>query len=160
MGIARVLYWLLFALVVKAGQREALSASETAPYSNWTLDDPETRAALLSIYSATSGPTWIWVLGGRNLGIWGTPGLSYCQWFGVQCCLTTPMSPLVDCIGDRSVSTLVMDGFGLNGTMPAAIGNLTQLSALSLAHNIGLIGQLPASMTKLTQLVWLSVAVG
>ena len=131
-------------------------------YPNSTLDDPLIHATLMAIYSATSGPTWTWVASGQgsaSLGLWGTPGLSYCLWFGVECCLTTPMSQLVGCTGDRSVSTLSMANFGMLGYMPPDLGNLTQLSALDLGQNPGLEGALPMSAVQLTQLLWLSVEV-
>ena len=145
----------------RSGSR-ALSSTNSAIYANSSLDDPTTRTALLSIYNATSGPTWSWVNLGNSsaaLGLWGDPGLSYCLWFGVECCATTPMSPLVACDGDRAVATLTMDSFGMRGSLPAELGNLTQLAALGLGQNPGLVGQLPGSVAKLTQLLWLSVEV-
>jgi hypothetical protein len=128
-------------------------------YNDSSLDDPVTRSSLLEIYYSTNGPAWTWVNASSVLGVWGTPGLSYCMWYGVQCCLTTPLSQLVLCEGDRSVSTLTLDSFGLKGSIPSQLGNLNQLAVLSLAQNPQLLGQLPPATSQLTKLLWLSVEV-
>ncbi|GAX81540.1 hypothetical protein CEUSTIGMA_g8968.t1 [Chlamydomonas eustigma] len=136
------------------GQRKLFASGL---YNDSSLDDPVTRSALIEIYNSTNGPAWTWVNASTVLGIWGTPGLSYCMWYGVQCCLNTPLSPLVSCVGDRSVSTLTLDSYGLQGTIPSQLGNLNQLAVLSLAQNPLLLGRLPPETSLLTKLLWLSV---
>jgi hypothetical protein len=168
-------------------------------------EDSATRAALLSIYEALGGPSWNWLNQTNGLGEWGTPGLSYCDWFGVGCCASSPLqSALVPCQGASSVVTLNMVGpgqkgglmaacmgglsmgelsmrmgtrpaftlptcpplscftqesFGLAGTMPEALGSLSQLTVLNLGQNPALTGLLPEATTMLKQLLWLSVVV-
>jgi hypothetical protein len=150
-------------LVSAANGIRELAAMQGAnvAYNDSSYDDPGQRAALLAIYAATSGHSWNWVANMTNsaVGLWGTPTLSYCMWFGVGCCQTSPLSSMVTCQGERSIVLLNMDNFGLQGSLPEQLGDLTQLTILSVGQNPQLSGRLPSTMAKLTQLLWLSVLV-
>lgn len=130
----------------------------TAGY-NVTGDNPREREALLALYDSTSGSNWNWVTGDTALGLWNDSSTSYCDWFGVVCCGSSPLEPaLVPCVGEQSVVVLSLDSFGLVGTVPAALSQLTQLSIMSLAQNPQLSGSLPDALAA--SLLWLSLIVG
>ena len=113
--------------------------SPQPPELAWVLSAPrlETvpateRAALLAIFHALSGPTWV------NKGGWGGAGGTECAWQGVLC------NPAGTAIVGLELNEL------LNGTLPAAIRDLTQLESLSLTGTQ--LRPLPAEIGSLAQL--------
>ncbi len=99
---------------------------------------PQTeRDALIAIYQSTDGAHWT-----NNSGWLGDPGTE-CSWYGVQC---TGMS--------ETVANLRLEGNNLNGTIPPAIGNLSNLKLLSLWRN-HLLGTVPSSIGNLLNLTHL-----
>lgn len=129
-------------------------------FNDSTLDDPAQRQALMAVYDATSGPSWSWVASASSsgVGLWGQANISYCSWLGVTCCAASALR-MVPCRGDRSVVTLSMENFGMQGSLPEQLGNLYELTALGLSGNPQLNGSLPSTMGQLTQLLWLSATV-
>ncbi|GLI69538.1 hypothetical protein VaNZ11_014183 [Volvox africanus] len=126
-------------------------------YANASLDEGRERDALLALYDATQGATWrVANLSSKEAVPWGTEGVSYCRWYGVTCCATSPLF-LVDCEGAHSVVILSLDSFGLSGSLPDALGDLRELTVLALGNNPRLVGGLPQSMSQLTHLLWVSV---
>ena len=99
-------------------------------------DEPDDRAALVALYEATDGDNWTdntnW-LSDRPLG----------EWYGV----TTD--------GNGRVARLDLSENALSGSLPASLGNLTNLQELDLSEN-ALSGSLPASLGNLTNLQRLS----
>ncbi|GIL74903.1 hypothetical protein Vretimale_2525 [Volvox reticuliferus] len=126
-------------------------------YANTSLDESRERDALLALYDATQGPAWrVANLSSKEAVPWGTEGVSYCRWYGVTCCATSPLF-LVDCEGAHSVAILSLDSFGLSGSLPDALGDLRELTVLALGNNPRLVGGLPQSMSHLPHLLWMSV---
>ena len=96
-------------------------------------------AALTALYNATNGANW------TDNTNWGTaPALS--TWHGV----TTDS-------GGR-VTELELDGNGLSGTLPAELGDLTELASLRLNGNVYLAGPLPAGLRELSALATVDLA--
>ncbi len=92
------------------------------------------REALIALYNATNGPGW------TNNGNWlGAPGTEN-TWNGV----TTDA-------GNTTVILITLPSNQLNGTIPAEIGNLTNLQGLWLYDN-QLSGSIPPSLGNLTSL--------
>ena len=60
--------------------------------------------------------------------------------------------------GMRRVTELDMDGQGLNGTIPAQLGQLSGLRELRLAWGNQLTGSIPAELGRLTRLTFLNLA--
>ena len=102
--------------------------TEAAAQGSVTAD----RAALTALYDATGGADWE-----RNAN-WKT-NAPLNQWYGVQ----------TDTAGRVTVVNLGENG--LRGPLPAALGDLTQVSRLSLWGN-ELTGALPSSMRNLNRL--------
>ena len=110
--------------------------------------DSETdRAALVALYEATDGPNWVfntnW-LSDRPLG----------EWYGV----TTDAAGRVTRLQLYTVSgnepignSGIITSNGLNGGIPAELGNLTNLQELDLGPN-QLSGSIPAELGNLTNL--------
>ena len=96
------------------------------------------RAALEALYDATGGPGWT-----ENTN-WKTSA-PLGEWYGVW----------TDAGG--RVTSVVLDANGLNGEIPAELGNLVNLVDLLLSHN-DLMGSVPASLGNLTRLKALWVA--
>ena len=92
-------------------------------------------AALAALYDATDGANW-------TTGTHWKTDASLSSWHGV----TTD--------GAGRVTALDLDDNGLNGTLPAALGDLTALTVLSLEDN-ALSGALPAELADLTRLATL-----
>ncbi len=97
------------------------------------------RAALEALYNTAGGSNWRtstnW-LSSKPLG----------QWHGV----TTD--------ANGRVTRLDLNNNDLSGTIPAELGNLTQLQQLSLRGNSGLSGALPISFTRLEALSSLNLS--
>ena len=97
------------------------------------IHTPETdRAALVALYDATGGTNW------TNSSNW-TSDSHLSQWHGVS----------TDAAG--RVTTLILEGNGLRGSLPQELGNLTQLQQLGLGFN-GLTGTLPPELGNLSNL--------
>ena len=90
------------------------------------------RAVLMELYNATGGPNW------DENGNWGNDG-------GWQNVFTD---------NNGRVTELHLAHNNLIGTIPASLGNLTELRELRLEGN-NLTGSIPASLGKLTNLTWL-----
>ena len=95
-------------------------------------DDSEDREALEALYNATNGPQW------TNSTNWLTDE-ALSEWYGV----TTD--------SDGRVTNLALPFNGLQGSIPAELGNLTNLTSLVLSPN-ALVGHIPSELGKLTNL--------
>ena len=90
------------------------------------------KAALVALYNATDGANWT---ASTN---WTTEE-ALSSWHGV----TTD--------SDGRVTQLVLDSNGLSGTLPTALGDLSELERLNLENN-ALTGALPSELANLTSL--------
>ena len=95
------------------------------------------RVALEALYDATGGPGW------TDNTNWKTPA-PLGDWHGVS----------TD--DDGRVTRLRLDRNGLNGPIPAAVGDLAHLGALELWGN-RLTGPIPAEFDRLVHLDWLNL---
>jgi len=95
------------------------------------------RAALIAVYNSTDGDSWRF-----NTGWNGALGTE-CTWYGVTCS------------GDH-VTRLYLSYNQLTGSIPAELGNLTNLQELSLYYN-QLTDSIPAELGNLTNLRELSL---
>ena len=120
------------------------SDSDENPYNfviiGTGIPDAE-RNALISLYNSTDGDNW-----SDNSG-WKTPPLhtdgfampeTKCDWFGVVCTGAT-------------VTTLYLYDNQLSGTIPAELGNLSNLQWLSLEGN-QLTGSIPPELENLSNI--------
>ncbi|KAF2317292.1 hypothetical protein GH714_019463 [Hevea brasiliensis] len=98
------------------------------------VTDPQDFAALsaVKINWQNTPPNWI--------------GIDPCggSWEGIQC-------------SNSRITSIVLSGMGLTGTLTADIGNLPKLQNLDLSQNMGLTGTLPPAIGNLKNLVYLFV---
>ncbi len=87
--------------------------------------------ALVHLYDTANGPGWDVNTNWRTVA----PGVTPCDWFGVQC-------------NGGHVTSLLLPSNRLSGTLPAAIGALGQLMRLDLRDNL-LGGALPGGLCEL-----------
>jgi Leucine-rich repeat (LRR) protein len=92
------------------------------------------RSALVALYNATGGARWK-----SRTGWLGSPGTE-CSWFGVVCNAQ-----------GTAVQEIYLSDNGLAGTLPAALGNLSNLRVLELEGN-GLTGAVPKDLGRLGNL--------
>jgi hypothetical protein len=92
--------------------------------------------ALYSLYNSTNGAQWNWMNSSQG-SIWNfsQPSPNPCSqaWQGITCtsdCSTAPCS----------VTVLSLNDFGMVGTLPEQLGDLSKLIRLSISSNEGLIG--------------------
>ena len=112
------------------------SASATGtPVAAFDNDD---KAALVDLYNATNGANW------TNSTNWNTSE-PLDTWHGVS----------TD--GNGRVTGLDLSGNQLAGSIPASLGNLTNLQVVALGGN-QLTGSIPASLGSLTNLEWLNLS--
>lgn len=88
-------------------------------------------AALVGLYANTQGNQWIT----QTNWLATTPGITYCDWFGVTC-------------EDGRVTRLDLSRNRLSGALPPAIGQLTALTHLSVDGN-RLRGRVPPALCTL-----------
>jgi len=87
------------------------------------------REALIALYSSTNGASW------TNKDNWDETAGTECTWYGVSC-------------SGGHVSSLNLTGNNLTGTLPAELGNLSDLETLNLNSN-QLMGSIPAELGNL-----------
>jgi Leucine-rich repeat (LRR) protein len=111
-------------------------------------------AALSDLYTSTQGPHWHWNISrqGVHWDFTGNPNPCQDEWSGLKCSAVVN----VDGVDYQFVVALALPAHGLNGTLPASIGYLSQLEVLYLAYN-RLHGQLPESIGSLTNLKVLNI---
>ena len=114
-----------------------VNAAGGGPWSDYVPATPASdRAALIALYNATNGAGWTnksnWLMSDRPLE----------QWYGVT----------TDSAG--RVTRLDLSFNGLSGSIPSALGNLTNLTYLRLNGN-GLSGSIPTQLGNLTNLIHL-----
>jgi len=127
-----------------------------APTSTPTQESHPERAALISLYRATNGASWA-----RNDNWLSNAPLS--RWYGVSTDANGTVTSLV-LYGNRlrgsipselgnltSLRSLVIDTNDLSGTIPPELGNLTNLAQLRLYNN-NLTGQIPSEVANLPKL--------
>ena len=81
------------------------------------LDSAVDRAALLDLYASTDGLQW------RNNSNWLSPSASMCSWFGVECSANCSLAT-----AECRVLKVQLNRNGLQGTIPASLGNMTNLT--------------------------------
>jgi hypothetical protein len=104
------------------------------------------REALIALYNSTDGENWkSELLTGLSYAgrYWLRPAGTECTWEGVVC-------------SSGSVSELYLFNNSLNGSIPAELGNLTNLTWLNLETN-SLTGSIPAELGNLTNLTRLDL---
>lgn len=92
--------------------------------------------ALVALYNSTGGPNW------HTDTNWLTGDPCANAWYGVTC------------DENANIERILLDGNNLFGTLPAEIGDLTELELLDLSDN-RLNGAVPAAMGNLVKLVGL-----
>ena len=100
-----------------------------ASYAQVTQNE---RDALVALYNSTDGANWT-----DNTGWLGAAGTE-CSWFGIGC-------------SNGHVEYLDLADNTLSGSIPTQLGNLTNLTSLSLDNNI-LSGSIPTELGNLTNL--------
>ena len=75
--------------------------------------------ALETLYNATAGKTWLIRDG------WMQRDVDYCQWFGISCIALDSAGS-----GVLHVSSIALHSNNLTGSLPSALGSLTQLTTL------------------------------
>ena len=101
-------------------------------YSQVSLTE---RDALIALYNSTDGANWK-----INTGWLGAAGTE-CDWYGITC-------------SGGSISQILLSNNFLTRSIPAELGNLTNLERLYL-HNNSLAGSIPAELGDLTNLTHL-----
>jgi Leucine-rich repeat (LRR) protein len=104
--------------------------------------------ALQDLYDATNGELWAWT-GTGNIWNFTNPNPCIDEWQGVTC-----SQVLSD--GYMHVTTLDLNEYGLAGSIPGSVGQLTQLVRLFLSLN-RLSGPIPDSVGQMTQLATLNL---
>ena len=123
------------------------TAGDARGTSEITVENPD-RAALVALYNATNGPSWI------NNDNWLTDA-PLGEWHGVDTdasgrVVRLELSGWWDSETGRNVQ------YGLLGTIPHEIGTLTNLESLDLQNN-SLTGPIPAEIAKLASLTTLDL---
>jgi Leucine-rich repeat (LRR) protein len=125
---------------------------------------PEERQALIDLYNYTDGDNWI-----DNTNWLGEPGTE-CSWFGITCDEENTHVVKIDLSGNQltgsipaelgDISNLVylfLSNNQLTGSIPAELGNLSNLQTLSLGSN-QLTGSIPAELASLSNLQQLELS--
>jgi hypothetical protein len=122
----------------------------TTPPTTVTITPPppssieQERQALLALYNATGGPRW------ANKKGWQTGSLDSLlagQWSGVTVSMVG-----VNGVNQQHVTRISLSNNRLNGSLPAALINLTYLNSLAISLNPNLTGPIPAEIGGLPNL--------
>jgi hypothetical protein len=95
--------------------------------------------ALQDLYDSTNGWQWNWKVPLTEYGVkWNfsqtSPNPCIEGWQGISCSSDCSHAPCL-------ITELVLDGYGLDGTLPMSLGNITSLITLQIYSNPLLSGQ-------------------
>ncbi|MFC1820860.1 leucine-rich repeat domain-containing protein, partial [Thermodesulfobacteriota bacterium] len=105
------------------------------------------RASLIDLYNSTNGDSWAGNSGWKDPPLdtdgFAMPGTE-CTWFGVAC------------DGSNNITDINLGYNNITGTIPASIGDLTELQSLTISGN-QLTGTIPPELGNLSNLtaLWL-----
>jgi len=121
-----------------------VSSSSVFAATGIVISDAE-RGSLEALYNSTDGANWV------NNTSWMT-ATNECNWYGITCNLA-----------GNSVTAISLNWNGLNGTLPAEIGNLSNLGTLQVECNPYtwtdyLTGSIPTEIGNLTNLTYLDLS--
>ncbi|WP_082115912.1 leucine-rich repeat domain-containing protein [Hymenobacter terrenus] len=121
--------WLLIGCLLAASV-----AGYAQPTSEGRVPDAIELAALRALYNSTNGPNW------TNHTNWltGTTMADAAKWYGVS-------------VYNDDVTNISLNINNLSGSLPAELGQLTELNTLQLLIN-RITGALPVELSKLTKL--------
>lgn len=119
-----------------ASQNNTSSFAQCRTQSLACLND---SLALVALYNATGGSTWI------NKTNWLQPNQPISTWYGVR---TNP---------GGCVDTLLLDGNNLQNSLPVELGNFSGLQRLLLSNN-NLTGEIPKELGRLNTLTELNLS--
>jgi len=81
---------------------------------------------------------------GPELQNWGNESISFCEWEGI------------DCDESGNINVLYLENHNITGSLPAAIGDLTELQVLILNDN-NFSGPIPSEIGRLKNLQYLGL---
>ena len=128
---------------------------ESSATSEITVENPD-RAALVALYEATDGPSWIhsdnWLTDAPLAEWYGVEGDAGGRVVRLRLERNRMSGQLPPELGDLSeLRHLSLRGNRLTGPIPMELGGLTQLVSLNLGRN-GFTGEIPRSLGKLAKL--------
>lgn len=121
--------------------------------------------ALADVYFATQLYLGAWAAALSAPGAtpdrgWAFSATNYCAWLGVGCAYaTTGVQCVSDMLSGCVLRSLTLSGWGIAGSLPASLGNLSSLLQLAVDNN-DLLGTIPPSLSSLTTLTMLCVELG
>ncbi|WP_083928233.1 FG-GAP-like repeat-containing protein [Spirosoma panaciterrae] len=117
---------------------DCLPSSGTVNVAIETNQDVAVYNALVDLYTATNGPGWKYKTGWLQ-------GCNPCGWAGVYC------------DGENRVTSILLQGNQMVGTLPASFSALNKLSVILLDGN-QLKGPLPSSLSNFSNLIYLGLS--
>ena len=125
---------LLFLILISLGPFKVLAATDCTQVT----EIPQIECnALIAFYNSTDGPNW------RNKTGWNVTNTP-CSWYGVFCV-------------SGHVYKITLSSNRLRGSIPAELGNLSDLQVLFLRDN-QLSGSIPVKLGNLSSLRWLELS--
>lgn len=131
--------WARFlALLLLAPFLRGQVVDETEPFLTEN-DDPGMKAALNTLLALATDQSILLTPTGEPGNLpWDTPGVSYCDWWGVTCCgiQLAEYKPICR-YGPQSVSGLQLQNVDFIGTLPDLFDEFPDLQLLDISSNRG-----------------------
>ncbi len=131
-------------------KQQQINAEATASNPANTVSDADEYSALKALFDATNptGTEWTDQTNWPSAGNWANPATvvaaDFAGFYGVT-------------VENGDIVAINLEGNGLSGALPAALGDLTKLRTLNLSDN-ALTGSVPAATGQMTSLVRLDLS--